>query len=82
MVFALCLHIWQSNATEWFGTAPEGVVANTYALTQVLGFPLNVVLSASVNVRGLVEYYLLLLGIVVNWAMIGLLRGVNKRRSA
>lgn len=86
---AVCLHVWQMSATRLFGMAPEGVAFNTYALAHVLGFPTNLLFSILVDYLpgtekglGYREYLLLLLGIVLNWAMLGWAVGLFKSRRA
>ncbi|HEX2080827.1 MAG TPA: hypothetical protein VHG08_24190 [Longimicrobium sp.] len=77
---AICLHIWQVYATTRSGIAPEGVAFNTYLIAQLLGFPTNMLLSTVVDLPGWSGYLLLLLGIVVNWALLFLLVGLVRSR--
>jgi len=81
------LHLWQLYAMSLGGMAPEGVAFTTYGVALVLGFPTNLLLSVGLDywrTLGLVslgtsEYPLLLLGIVVNWTLISMLRGYLRR---
>jgi hypothetical protein len=79
-VLALSVHLWSSWATRSRAVTPEGEAAITYALTQLLGFPTNFLWSLLVDVPVRSEYYVLLLGIVVNWAMLALGIGFAKQR--
>lgn len=77
--FATSLHIWQMYVTR-SGMAPEGVAFNTYLIGHLLGFPTNMLLSTVVALPGWSGYFLLLLGIVVNWALLFLLVGLVRSR--
>lgn len=61
--------------------SPEGVEFNTFFFSQLLGFPANALLSMVVTVPGWSGYFVLLLGIVVNWILVFLAMGwVRQRR--
>lgn len=88
-ILALCLHTWRMVATSLFGIAAEGVAFNTYAIAHILGFPMNVLFSLTVDyipqkggISGTMEYLMLLVGIVGNWAFLAFLRAAIVRRKA
>jgi hypothetical protein len=81
------LHLWKAGATPLLGMAPEGVGFTTYLAAYVLGFPTNLCMVALITnppgggrVSVDFEYPLLLLGIVLNWTLFGVVRGVLRQR--
>lgn len=82
-MLAAGLHLWQLAATPLFGMAPEGVGFIAYGIAFVLGFPTNLLLvTGHATIPGgeqlpvKIEYLLLLLCVVLNWALLGVFRYV------
>jgi hypothetical protein len=73
------LHVWMLYATHVSGMSIEGVGFLTYLAASMLGAPTNLLLPLVPGVPVALEYPLLLIGIVVNGALLSRIRSRLRR---